>query len=150
MRQITPPIYGLVCIALSVALAGVGTGMPLFPVPLRIAGAVLAPLGGLFAFRAKRMFQRAGTPVNPFHRPAVLVTAGPFRYSRNPMYLGVMAGILGVAVALGRPLSLLGPVVMLVILDRGFIPREERIMRELFGEAYVAYARRVRRWVTLR
>ena len=106
-------------------------------------------LGGGFSlagwfFRALR---RAGTPVDPREPVSNLVTNGPFRYTRNPGYISmalIYAGISSLANALW-PILLL-PVALLVI-HRGVIEREERYLERLFGEEYLSYKARVRRWI---
>ncbi|MCE3289332.1 MAG: hypothetical protein K0R83_1344, partial [Caulobacter sp.] len=82
-----------------------------------------------------------------FDDPDVLVTGGPFRFTRNPMYLGFLLLLAGVALGLGAASPWIVPVVFWLLADRWYIPFEERAMRRTFGEAYEAYARRVRRWV---
>ena len=78
---------------------------------------------------------------------ATLVTSGPNRITRNPMYLG-MAGILVAhAVHLRRPVALLPTVLFVAVIDRFQIPVEEARLRERFGDGYEAYARRTRRWI---
>ena len=88
----------------------------------------------------------AGTPVDPREPVEALVTSGPYRYSRNPGYLSMAMIYAGVAsLANSLPSILLLPVALRVI-RRGVIEREERYLERLFGEEYVAYRARVRRW----
>lgn len=117
------------------------------PAPLRLAGYVPLAIGVAIAFAALRLFKRAGTTTVPFARPTTLVFRGPYRFSRNPMYLGLALVHLGVAVSLGQlgPLLALPP--LLVYLDRIVIPVEERHLTASFGEAYVGYRARVGRWL---
>ena len=91
--------------------------------------------------------RRAGTPVNPQEPVSRLVVNGPFRYSRNPAYLSlavIYAGISSLADALWAVLLL--PATLLVI-QRGVIEREERYLERKFGEDYLRYKARVRRWI---
>jgi protein-S-isoprenylcysteine O-methyltransferase Ste14 len=123
-----------------------------FPVPFlprRIARILGWPLlgGGLFLmgwfFRTMR---RAHTPINPREPVSRLVTEGPFRYSRNPGYLSmamIYAGVASLANALWAILLL--PATLLAI-RRGVIEREERYLERKFGEEYLRYKVRVRRW----
>nr|MBA2578847.1 isoprenylcysteine carboxylmethyltransferase family protein [Euzebyaceae bacterium] len=76
-----------------------------------------------------------------------LVAAGPYRFTRNPMYLGLSAGTAGVALITGNPwvLALLVPAVG--VADAAFIRPEERYLERTFGDAYRAYRTRVRRWI---
>lgn len=92
-------------------------------------------------------FSRAGTSFNPARPDSALVTDGAYRFTRNPMYLGMAAAYAGGAVATGLNWALpLLPAVLLVI-DRAVIPREERSLSATFGEEYERYKQRVRRWL---
>jgi len=114
---------------------------------VRAAGAVPLVLGLALGIWGSNLFQRARTTIKPFETPTTLVTSGPFRLSRNPMYLGMAAVLVGVALMLGSatPFLVIPPFVLL--LDVRFIRREESAMRAAFGEAYRAYQARVRRWL---
>ncbi len=91
--------------------------------------------------------QRAGTPIDPREPVSNLATDGPFRYTRNPAYLS-MTLIYAALSSLANALSciLLLPAVLLVI-QRGVIEREERYLERKFGEEYLGYKGRVRRWI---
>lgn len=104
---------------------------------------VLSVIGVLWA--AGR-FAKAGTPMVPVKPATALVTDGPFRYSRNPMYVSLTLGYLGVTLLMNSfwPLVLL-PTVLLT-LRFWVIAREEAHLTEVFGDGYAAYCRRVRRW----
>ena len=94
-------------------------------------------------------FRRAGTTTNPMKPEAAsaMVTGGIYRYTRNPMYVGLTVVLLGWAWFLGAPWSLLGPVVFAAFVTRFQILPEERELRAKFGSAYGEYQRKVRRWL---
>lgn len=96
---------------------------------------------------AAGLFRRAKTAVQPWKPATALVTAGVYRLSRNPIYLGFALTYLGLAVGLDSPLALILLVPCLLIVDRLVIQREERYLQVRFGEAYAAYRRRTRRWL---
>ncbi len=76
-----------------------------------------------------------------------LVREGPFRFSRNPMYVGVVVSLLGLALWVGTwSLYLVVPVTVLIF-NFVHIPHEERLLREAFGGRYLAYSKDVRRWL---
>jgi protein-S-isoprenylcysteine O-methyltransferase Ste14 len=79
--------------------------------------------------------------------PRELVTDGVFRFSRNPLYLGGVTLLLGIALFLGTLVTFVFPVALLLILDRFHIPFEETILEAKFGEEFREYRRRVRRWI---
>ena len=94
-----------------------------------------------------RTMRSAETPIDPREPVSRIVTGGPFRYTRNPAYLGMAMIFAGVS-CLTNTLSaiLLLPVALLTI-QRGVIEREERYLEREFGEEYTQYKERVRRWV---
>ncbi len=112
----------------------------LLGLPLLGAGLLLF-LSGLLTMR------RAGTDVRPDKPTSSLVVAGPYRFTRNPIYLGFTLFYGGItALANSLPSALLLPFV-LVVMRRGVIEREERYLERVFGEEYLQYKARVRRWI---
>ncbi len=92
-------------------------------------------------------FARAGTAVVPFSPSTALVTDGPFRFTRNPMYLGMMLVLIGGFVLAGSLGSLVVIPVFFWWIHTRFVLPEEDHMADHFGDAYRAYQRRVRRWL---
>jgi len=113
---------------------------------VRWSGAVLLALGLGLAVWGRRTLERAGTTVNPFGSTTRLVTEGPFRFSRNPLYVSLTLGYLGITLLLNAvwPLLLLPP--LLLIVQLGVVGPEERYLEETFGDEYRDYRSRVRRW----
>ena len=94
-------------------------------------------------------FHRARTtihPLNPAHT-SVIVTTGVYRFSRNPMYLAMLVGLLAIAVLLGNVLALILACCFVPIIEAVQIRPEERILAEHFGDPYREYCRGVRRWI---
>jgi protein-S-isoprenylcysteine O-methyltransferase Ste14 len=113
----------------------------------RIVGMVLIGSGLLVGVPAFRAMHRAGTEVDPREETTALVTSGPFRYTRNPLYLTqtlIYAGLAAFANALWPILFLPG---VLVAITKGVIEREERYLERKFGDEYRQYKVRVRRWI---
>ncbi len=79
--------------------------------------------------------------------PTALVTTGPFRFSRSPMYLGVTCLLLGIALLVGTLPLFLAPVAFALTMNASYIPREERNLERQFGQEYMDYKNRVRRWL---
>lgn len=146
-RRILPPIYFFAAIALMAALDRWLPLTRLVHPPLTYLGWLLFALALAVAGAVAWRFKRAGTTIKPFQRSSALVTDGLFAYSRNPVYLGMVVGLLGIVLALGSlgPLLVVPPFVY--ILQSRFIFAEERMLEDAFGEAYLDYCRRVRRWV---
>lgn len=113
----------------------------------QVAGVLLIVLGLVLLVIAAGLFSRAKTDLIPFRNVSALVTTGIYRYTRNPMYLGMVAILLGSAVASGASTALLIPPLFAVIIEMRFIRPEEAMLRDLFPAQYPAYCERVRRWL---
>lgn len=111
-----------------------------------IGGAVLL-LGLTLLVLANNRFGRAGTGVIPFKGVSALVTSGVYRFTRNPMYLGMTLVLLGCALTVGAATALVIPIVFAVIIQRRFILAEEAMLSRIFGDDYSNYCSRVRRWL---
>ncbi len=96
---------------------------------------------------AMLLFQRSRTSVVPMKPTTALVTTGPYRVTRNPMYLGMAFLYAGLGFAFGVIWALALLPVVLLIVDRQVIAREERYLEAKFGDEYREYKRRVRRWL---
>jgi protein-S-isoprenylcysteine O-methyltransferase Ste14 len=116
-------------------------------VALRVAGIALLILGLALSVAVMRVFGRAGTPVPPSRPTTRFVSTGPYRYTRNPDYIGQTLVYVGIALVANSwwPLILL-PVV-LVVVQYGVIRREERYLEGKFGQEYRDYTARVSRWL---
>lgn len=120
---------------------------PLIPKPFSYFGILFFAAGLLILFWSFGLFRKKETPILPGQKPSALVIEGPYRLTRNPMYLGVTTALAGVAIYLGDILAFLSPVVFFIFVSIRFIPREEKLMEKLFGKKYLAYKKKVRRWV---
>ena len=101
---------------------------------------------GLSSFAAA-IFQARETTRKPWGEPTAFVAQPPFTWTRNPMYLGLATTLFGLAAFFGSIAMLLAPAVFFAVIDRMVIPREEETMERIFGQDYVAYKDRVRRWI---
>ena len=117
------------------------------PLPLRIAGAALVALAVLLVAGCMLLFLRARTTIVPQAQASSLVQQGPYRLSRNPMYVALASAYLGAAALAGSLWPAILLPVPLSILHRVVIPFEEATLRGVFGPAYDAYRSRVRRWL---
>jgi protein-S-isoprenylcysteine O-methyltransferase Ste14 len=145
--RVPPPLYYVAGFLVGVALELIfPTNWP--PFGIRLAATLLAG-GAWLALDGAAMvsFRRAGTSMVPMNPTTALVTSGPYRFTRNPMYLGMAFLYVAFAFAFGViwALAFLPPV--LVIVDRLVIAREEPYLEREFGQAYRDYKARVRRWL---
>ncbi len=113
----------------------------------RIAAVVLIAAGLMLDGAAAFTFRRAGTAVEPWKPSTSLVAAGPYRFSRNPIYVGFALAYTGFAVGMDSPAALAFLIPCLIVIDRFVIAREETYLAAKFGDSYAAYARSVRRWL---
>jgi protein-S-isoprenylcysteine O-methyltransferase Ste14 len=147
-KRLLPPSLFLICIAAMGVLHLLWPGTRLhWHSPYQIVPLALLASGLGLAFWGSAHFSRAGTNIDTFREPGLLVTDGPFRFSRNPMYLGMVIALWGVAKLLGTASPLLVLLAFAVIVDRWYIVFEERWMKEKFGDAYAKYQARTRRWL---
>ena len=117
---------------------------------LRVTAALtLLMLGTIFSLAGVIAFRRARTTVNPLkpETSSSLVDSGVYRITRNPMYAGFALWLLAWAVYLSSPLTLLGLVGFIAYMNRFQIGPEERALATLFGEDFIRYRARVRRWL---
>jgi protein-S-isoprenylcysteine O-methyltransferase Ste14 len=110
-------------------------------------GLVLVVLGLAMNLPSAGLFRTIKTNLIPYNDPNVLVTSGWFRFTRNPMYLGFVAILLGVATGAGSIYGYVVPLLFGVIMDRTFVRFEEQAMARVFGPAYEDYRCKVRRWI---
>lgn len=145
MQKIIPPILVAICI-LTMAILHITV-----PIASVIDQPLLAGLVGLaglfFILSSARLFSRVDTEIHTFHKPRKLVTSGLFRFSRNPIYLGFVLLLLGVAIGLGSLTPFLMVALFFVIANLWYIPFEEKSMEDTFGTDYLEYKKRTRRWI---
>lgn len=118
-----------------------------FGLARRLVGWALVAAGILLSGTAVLIFRLARTTFIPHKRPSALVIIGPYRFTRNPMYVALTAIYVGAAGAADTLWPLLFLPLPLWFLQRVMIPFEEQRLHGLFGEAFAAYCRRVRRWL---
>ena len=137
-------------------LAGLVTGLLLSaaaPIPFlprglaHALGAILIVTAVGVASWGIREMRRAGTSVDPRDPTTALVTNGPFGFSRNPLYVSLTLCYLGIALAARSLWAIALLVVVLAVMQRGVIDREERYLEQKFGADYTRYKERVRRWI---
>ena len=147
MRKLVPPILFLLCVALMGLLRWLWPIRMLSPFPYNLLGLVPLLLGLGVGIAGALTFRRAKTNIRPFKEADKLVTEGPFRYTRNPMYLGLSLVLAGIWLLLGALSPLLGMLIFVVTADRWYIAFEEHMLQRKFGPAFDAYRAKVRRWI---
>ncbi len=143
-----PVIFGgilLLTLALDLIVGGPDFGLP--SKPQMTIGLILSMTGFVIIAIAAFQFRAVDTPLEPWMPTTAIVTTGLYALSRNPVYVGMAVGYLGLSLLSDRLMTLAGLPAALVIVHYGVILREEHYLAVKFGEAYRAYKRRVRRWV---
>lgn len=145
--KINPPVIYQSFIILMIAIFFFFPETRVIRFPYNLAGAAIFLIGAYMAMSEKKSFQKANTPMPPLSKPNLLHTTGAFRYTRNPMYLGITIGLLGLAFLMSSFVNFVFPFLFLIIMDIVYIRREEKILEEQFGDQYLDYKSRVRRWI---
>lgn len=146
-KSILPPTYVYLAIAIMLGLHFLLPGPTWLYRPWTYLGLIPVLLGIWLNMNADSAFKRASTTVKPFQKSSALVTSGAFRISRHPMYLGFVLLLFGLWVFLGTATPLLPVLVLPLLLQRIFVPFEEKMMLDTFGEEYRTYMGRVRQWL---
>jgi protein-S-isoprenylcysteine O-methyltransferase Ste14 len=145
--KILPPTALLVTILLMLGIHFLFAITQIVPGFWRLLGLFPLGIGIAVSFAAENQFRQAGTTVQPFEKSSRLITDGWYRFSRNPMYLGMALILVGVAWLLGS-LTPFGIIVLFVVwIDVQFIRREEQMLSTQFGQDWLEYKRQVRRWI---
>lgn len=147
--KIPPPLVALVIALAMWLMSHYAPTVPMsFAVRIGLT-IVIALVGAAFSISGGIAFRRAKTTVNPMtpDKASSLVTAGVYRITRNPMYVGLLLALVAWAMLLGSLYLLLGPVLFIAYISRFQIAPEERILLGLFGEEYADYLKRVRPWL---
>jgi len=148
-RVIPPPVLFFSCL---LAGWGLGTwrplslGLPTVPERLSLAAPLFLLVLAIGAW-AFGLFRRHETSISPWGDPSALITTGPYRFSRNPLYVAAVLTLLGFSLLLDSLWILVFVPVLLLLLDVLVIRHEEARLLLRFGERYLAYNARVRRWI---
>ena len=142
-----PPLYLFTSLAVMVLLHFFIPVYEVTPYPLNAIGLIPLALGIILSLTADKTLKKHGNTVEPFEESTRLITTGVYKYSRNPMYLGMVLIMIGVALLMGS----LTPYIMvpgfIVAIEQVFIRAEESMLHEKFGHDWKAYRANVRRWL---
>ena len=144
---IFPPLLFVLCVGVGFAAYLVRPSRFGLALGLRGLGFVLMLAAGAFALWGQRTMRAAGTNIRPDLPATAIVSAGPFAWSRNPLYLSLLAVYAGIGIMLASKTFLAFLVPLALVLHFGVVLREERYLDAKFGDVYRAYKARVRRWV---
>ena len=145
-KSIFPTHYLLIAILLMIALHFLYPMARIIPVPWIVSGLIPLAIGIAINLIADKAFHQANTTVKPFEESASLITEGVFRYTRNPMYLGFVLILIGIALMFGSLSPWIIIPIYAIMMDFIFIRVEEDMLDAKFGPAWFDYKARVRRW----
>lgn len=145
--RIPPPIYfliGLIAMILLSSFVPIGRWLHF---PWRYIGIIVIVLGFYLFLGSGMLFRKSGTNPRPGTRATLVVSKGSFKYTRNPMYLGLIIMLIGTSILLGTFSPLIVIPTVFLILHTQFVLREEKWMAEWFGEPYLEYKKKTPRWL---
>ncbi len=147
MRKILlPPLLMVLCIIGMYAVMKSGSATFWHTGEWNMVGYALLVIGAALPIWGSRAFKRHKTNILPYKDPDNIVTDGPFKFTRNPMYLGMLTALLGVDVLTGTFEGLAFAALYFAIANWWYIPYEESRMQAIFGDTFEVYKGKVRRW----
>lgn len=142
-----PPFFALLTLLLMLAVHVYLPITMLFGWPVLLVGLLPILLGVVIMITAVRCFSKAKTTIIPFQESSALIIKGPYKFSRNPIYVADTLILIGASLLFGTLSPLLCWPIFVLIIDLRFIRIEERMLIEKFGDDYATYKRQVRRWL---
>jgi protein-S-isoprenylcysteine O-methyltransferase Ste14 len=147
MKTPKPPVFVFAALAAMLVAHARVPIRQILPFPWNLLGGIPLLFGAALLAYTLRLFRHHRTTPTPFHSPRTLVTSGPFRFTRNPMYVGILLMFSGVAGLLGTVTPWLVVPALGVVFDRLVIRQEEKQLEMKFADAYRGYRSSVRRWL---
>jgi protein-S-isoprenylcysteine O-methyltransferase Ste14 len=145
--RVLPPVYFLLALMAMVALHYLVPIAQLINSLFRYTGIVLVVSAIALVLWAAVLFRRAGTTIKPFQKSSALITGGPYRITRNPIYVGMVGALIGTAVLLGSVAPFLVIPAFTALIQSKFIRAEEAALERTFGSVFLDYKSKVRRWL---
>lgn len=147
---IAPPLIPLSALIIAILLDWLPLRFMAEPLSFNLqvlAGVVLLAVGFWLDFSSVRLFFREGTNPMPTQPALKVVTTGPYRFTRNPMYLGMVAILLGLSLVFSLEWGVILTPIVWIVMDRVIVMREEAYLNRKFGAEYQALLMRTRRWL---
>ena len=146
-KNILPPTYFNSALALIIILHFIFPIVKVSIYPWNLIGILPVLFGIYLNLRTDRIFKKVNTTVKPFEEPRALITVSTFRFTRNPMYLGMSLILLGLCILLGSLSGYLILLIFVLVMDLKFIKSEETMLSEKFKSDWQVYRKKVRRWL---
>ena len=145
-NRMTPDSFFIFFLALSFLFHMAIPLVRLIPFPWNLFGIILIIVGIIMTLIINSVLLKNRTSIQPFETPDVLLTSGLFKLSRNPLYLGMTIAFVGVVITLGSLSPFIFPIIFVIIINRVIIPFEENKLEMVFGDKYLDYKTKTRRW----
>jgi len=142
-----PPTYLFISIVIIGIIYFLFPSFKLIKYPFNLIGIIFILMGGMLGGKSAKTLKKHNTTVYFKDKSATVVQDGFFKYSRNPMYLGVMLLLVGLSILSKNILSFIAPVFWCLIVNFKFIPAEEKKMEDVLGKVYLNYKSKVRKWI---
>ncbi len=146
-KIIIPPVYFLVTVVIMTVLNYFAPIRHILHPPVTYSGAIFIVIGFIITIWSAVLFNKAGTAIKPFDESTHLVTKGMYQVTRNPMYLGMVVILLGIALLFGTFTPFIPIPIFVWLIQTIFINNEEIALERTFGDEYREYKERVRRWL---
>jgi len=145
--KIVPPVFWFLGITYILLIKNIDPFVGQLPTLIKWTGLAVFILGVIPVVMTAMKFARLKTQIHTFKTPSSLSTVGWFRFSRNPIYLSQTVSLIGLSVFATSPLGLLAPLGFFLLCNYNYIPFEEANLEKVFGQEYLDFKRRVRRWL---
>ena len=145
-KIIIPPVFLFTSLLIIVIIYFLMKNFNIIRFPYNLLGIALIIFGILIVGKSKQLFIKHNTP-HSYEKSTTIVEESIYKYSRNPMYFGMIVFVLGFSVCFGNIIGIIIPFIFLYIINFVFIPFEEKKMEATFGKQYLEYKSRVRRWI---
>lgn len=145
-HKITPDICFAVILIISLLFHFYYPISKIILFPYTISGWIFILTGVIMVSILNSILIKNKTSIKPFESPNTLIVSGPYKYTRNPVYLGMILMVVGVELLLGSLIVFIFPVIFMFVLNK-IIDGEEKILEKIFGEEYLKYKNKVGRWV---
>lgn len=147
MFKLAPPKLFLLFLSVSVPIGFFSRLLSNTPIGFYVIGILLINIGILLNFFGDHEFRSVGTTIKPWEIPSYLVVGGVFKLTRNPMYLGMTLIIISVSFLFSSPFPILIAIGYMYIITNKFIKKEEKNLKDKFGDQFMTYTKKVRRWI---
>jgi protein-S-isoprenylcysteine O-methyltransferase Ste14 len=145
-KLIIPPVFLMISLILTVMSYFAVPDLNIIPFPFNLIGIPISFTGFVIMGKSRDLFKKHQTTLH-IKKSSAIIQEGVFAKTRNPMYGGMFLLLLGIGICFRNIFSILIPVIFVVLMHFLFVLKEERLMSDVFGQAYLDYKTKVKRWL---